>query len=219
VNKIQAFIHRPGHVLLNGYNNREIAQLKAEQVFQDFTIVYNGTLYETQPIEIFLTGMKLFWDRNPNLPVKLYFLGLAANPEQAERVKKLLIGYHHHVTITERVIRTEGLVIQQKAALALLVSHANVKGIPSSKLYEYIGLQKHILLCPNDNDIIEDTLTQYKHSSICDSPEAVFELILKMAEKHDPKAIHQIVSDKASEAFSRREHTKRLAYLLDQIKV
>lgn len=217
VAKIQAFIKRPGHVLLNGYNDQEIGQLVPQQAFPEFTIVYNGTLYETQPIELFLSGLKLVWDRHKELPVKLYFLGLAANPDQTERVKKILTGYLHHITITERVNRAEALAIQQKAALMLLVSHSSVKGIPSSKLYEYIGLQKPILVCPNDHDIIEQTISQYGDGCICENAEAVYSYVVKSASEYNPNTMHEINKEKGTREFSRKKQTGVLAALLDSL--
>lgn len=48
----------------------------------------------------------------------------------------------------------------QKSHVFLGIAYGKMKGIPSSKLYEYIALGKPVLLCPTDQDLMEEILTE-----------------------------------------------------------
>ena len=92
-----------------------------------------------------------------------------------------------------------------------------MKGIPSSKLYEYIGLQKPILVCPNDHDIIEQTISQYGDGCICENAEAVYSYVVKSASEYNPNTMHEINKEKGTREFSRKKQTGVLAALLDSL--
>jgi len=91
IDKIAKFVGRPGIIILHGYTEEEFA-LEAEkniqsELFTDFTIVYNGTLYPTQKIEMFLSAVKKLIDfNNTTGNIKLHFPGLAYDMTQKDRV-------------------------------------------------------------------------------------------------------------------------------------
>ncbi len=206
-----------GATLLNGYDDVEIENARPEK--GSFTITYNGSLYPTQPIEDFISTIEQFIKENDtSLDIKLNFPGLAFDKTQEERVKKAAQNIIHHFHITPRINKQEVLRIQSRSDLLLMVAHTNKKGIPSSKLYEYIGLKKPILLFPNDNDIIEHTLQNTGLGKIANNQAELLNLLKKaIKEKENFNTVNVDMKLKAIESFSRKNQAKKLAELINRI--
>lgn len=174
VNKISSFINKRGYVIYNGFFEKSEEYLN-QPFFTDFTITYNGTLYKTQKIEIFLDGFKKVVDFfRKRIKVSLCFPGLAYDTFQAERVQKYLKGYESNIIITSRIPRNEVLIIEARSHCLLMVSHQDIKGIPSSKIFEYLAFRKPILLCPSDNDVLQNILLETGLGLICKNSDEVF---------------------------------------------
>lgn len=161
--KIGAFNQRPGHVILNGYFPSDYAAFLHRDLYAEFTVVYNGMLYASQQIEVFLDGFKAFVDAHPQerKQIRLQFPGILFLKDVAARVAAYMQGYEDVLVMTPRVPRDTVLDIQARAHVLLMVSHEGAKGIPSSKIYEYLGLGKPVLICPGDACILEDTFRPY----------------------------------------------------------
>jgi hypothetical protein len=169
--KISDLIKIPGYVVYNGYIESNYPKIKND-IFTQFTITYVGSLYNSQPVEIFLTAYKNFVNQNEIKPdSKVIFIGLESNPPLLAKVKKLVEGYEGFFKYTLRVGKQEAIAIQNKSTVLLAISHKNQKGIPGSKLYEYLALQKPVLICPSDHDIIEETLLSTNQAIITNNVE------------------------------------------------
>ena len=122
-------------------------------------------------------------------------------------------GYEHLLLITDRIPRTEVFDIQNGSHAFLMVAHQGIKGISSSKLYEYLNFNKPIILCPDDHDIIRETLIDTGLGVICDSSEEVTNKLSQMAEdifnlwvnttKLQPKANRAVLPPKPSKGTGR----------------
>jgi hypothetical protein len=213
-NKISTYTRVKGQTLYNGFFEEEFINQPKMPLFKELTFTYNGTLYPTQNIEIFILGFLKAIDvlKASKIELILYFPGLAFKPDQAERVVKLMTGFEDNYIITNRIPRNEILQIQQKSHVLLMFPHNNIKGIPSSKLYEYIGLGKTILLSPSDNDIIENTILETHSGVVCKTSEQVCNYIIKLAKNYvDFKSGS---SNENRLFYSRRYQTKKLAQIL-----
>jgi len=158
VSKIKNVTQKEGKVLYNGFNE-ELLKISHTTNLDSFHITYNGSLYATQEIEVFLKAFIVLVDKyGSKIKIKANFPGLAYDVNQEKRVKDLLNGYEEFYFISDRIPKNEVIDIQAASDILLMVSHKNVKGIPSSKLFEYIGLRKNILLCPSDNDVLEEII-------------------------------------------------------------
>jgi hypothetical protein len=217
--KISDFVKRPGSVMLNGYFEEDFQLNQTEGNTDDpFSIVYNGSLYNTQEIEIFLDAFKRLVDKNKEKRnIRIFFPGLLFDKVQAERITKFLVGYEDFFVITPRISKQEVFSIQRKAHLLLMVSHKNLVGIPSSKLYEYIGFGKPILACPSDGDIIENTLANYNIGEISNTSEDAFKKLSKYYSYYESKQYHQLVPDSNYQSlYTRRGSAVQLSKILDQ---
>jgi len=214
VQKIATFVDKPGETILNGFevNDKHVVTPSTDQ----FVITYNGSLYPTQPIEPILDAIhKLI--KEGFTEIELRFPGLAFNTEQFERVKKATQAFSNHVFITKRIPKKEVLAIQRKSDLLVMISHSNTKGIPSSKLYEYVGLQKPILLYPNDQDIIEETLLDTGLGIICTTETDIYDQLKSLIEsKRNGNSTKTLAAPDKINFYSRKIQTKKLAGLLDE---
>ena len=176
VKKISSFTKRPGQVILNGFFEEDFVNFQNQNLEEKFTIVYNGMLYPSQQIEVFLDGFKKLADTYPQFRnrMSLRFPGILFLKHVAERVEKYMKGYEDLLEMTERISRKEVLQIQAQAHLLLMVSHKDAIGIPSSKIYEYLGLGKAVMVCPGDKDILDDTFNGYNLGYIAYSADEAF---------------------------------------------
>ncbi|ERM83962.1 hypothetical protein P872_01495 [Rhodonellum psychrophilum GCM71 = DSM 17998] len=176
--RISEFINVPGVTVANGFEE-EILDLPPENLFEDFTVVYSGTLYPSQNIKLVLGALKIALE-NGN-PFRLVFLGSGFDIKEKKRIDSLVEdSLKPYVQITDRLPRMEALTFIKKAHAVLAISYGDMKGIPSSKLYEYIGLKKPVLLCPSDHDVMEQILKDVGLGYFADNAVSCFEQIMKI---------------------------------------
>lgn len=216
VSKISNFTGIEGKVLYNGFFAEEqISELT--ELYDEVTFTYNGTLYPSQNIEMFIEGFKYAYSilQKEGIRIKLCFPGLAFKKDQAERVNRLLTGFESSFTITDRIPRDEVMEMQRKSHAMLMFPHTGIKGIPSSKLYEYMGLNKFILICPSDNDILEETISETGNGIVCNRVDEVRDFIIDFSRNFD--TFNSRLDSKKNLKYSREEQTKVLAEILDKL--
>jgi glycosyltransferase involved in cell wall biosynthesis len=173
--KISKLVNIPGHTIYNGFEQLIENTHKASP--DSLVITYNGTLYESQHIEIFLEGLRLFIDANPDKKITFNLPGILFDQKQANRVLKNMKGYESHLVMTNRISKEEVIEIQQNSDLLLMVSHKSIKGVTSSKIFEYLSLQKPFIICPNDQDVLEEIATQSGLGVVLDTHQQVLKYL------------------------------------------
>lgn len=215
VEKIAKFTNNKGHTISNGFIEEEYSN--DEKPFDYFSIVYNGTLYESQNIECFISSYKKIIDNYKHkVPIKMCFLGLGYDKIQVSRIQNILKGYEDYYEITNRIPKHEVIKYMLKSTLLLMISHEDIKGVPSSKLYQYIRCYKNILLCPTDHDIMEYKLIKSGLGQICYKNEDGYSILEKLILEYIEKgsiAVH--ANYEYINQFSRKEQTKKLANILN----
>ena len=217
--KISQFVGIKGYTVLNGYEIEERERERSENELtngpEDFVITYNGSLYTTQSIEPFLRVIqRLQEDESIHTKIRLQFPGLGFDPAQEKRVLELTRGFADLVKITSRIPRQQVLEMQHNSDVLLMLAHSGIKGIPSSKLYEYIGLEKPIILFPNDQDIMANTLSETGLGLICENESALEKSIRMLIQKKTLGESLLTPSKAAIQSFSREAQTAQLAKLL-----
>lgn len=213
-NKIGRLAPLPGYVVQNGYSE---AETDGQQPLHtaSHTLLYNGTLYPTQSVEPLLTALAAY---NRTAPVRLqvHFPGLAVDEAQKNRVEQAAKknGVEGDVSITARIPKAE-IMQKQAAALALLmVGHTGLKGIPSSKIYEYLSLGKPIILFEPDGDILEEIVGGYNLGFIVGRPYGLGEIIEKITRMRQAGTL---VADRGYiNRFSRESQVAELARVMDK---
>ncbi len=217
VEKISRFINKKGEVLFNGFN-LDLLEKESQTGNNNFLITYNGSLYETQNIESFIIALKKVIDQyKDKIEIKLLFPGLEYDNTQFKRIINLLSGYEKYYWTSNRITKNEVIELQIKSDLLLMVAHENIKGVPSSKIFEYIGLRKPILLCPSDNDILKEIVESVEFGSIANDIETCFNILEKKIMKKI-KAIKEpaIDSDEIMK-YSSKEQVKKLAHIIHRL--
>ncbi len=215
--RISDFVKVPGHTILNGF---DILHKKSSEIdFSRFIITYNGTLYPTQDVEGFLSAvLKCISVYSNAIDVQVCFPGVAFDPIQLKRIQKLIYGYEDFFYITNRVPKKEVLQLQQQSDLLLMLTHKGTKGVPSSKLYEYLSLQKPIVCYPSDLDIVEQILKEVGIESIVNTEQDLFNYLSKCIQnKIDKKSIPLNLDEIKILQFSQNNQVSKLSSLLNKI--
>lgn len=219
VNKISV-LHNglPGYTILNGYISDNYKSIRRTEANNNFTIVYMGSLFPSQRIYLFLNAFKKFIDRHLESNPKVIFVGLKEQQTPYESTKKLMKGYGVYVSYTSRVSKKQAIELQYNANLLLSCSYGNLKGIPGSKIYEYVALKKPVLVCPTDSDIIEDTLSKTGQGYFARDEIECYDLLVKLYSLYGRRICSaDNLNEAAVKSFSRFENVKKLAQLIDQI--
>ena len=216
--KISDLVGVKGEVLLNGFETDNYTELLAKVIEDDVVkVVYNGSLYDTQPIELFLEVIREI-NRESELKIKLYFPGLAFDKKQYKRVLSLVEDFKEDVFISDRIAKSKVLQIQHEADILLMISHVGYRGITSSKLYEYLGFKKPILFYPSDNDIVEDILKKTKLGLILDTKETLKAELIRVIDCKQKNISIGIKPDlEEINLYTNYNQTKKLAHLFNQI--
>ena len=205
----------PGYTIYNGYIESNYSG-NEQEISNHFIITYVGSLYSTQVVEIFLTAYKRFIDKaGKTIDSKVIFVGLKANPPLFSIVQKQVKGYEDNFEYTHRVSKKDAIAIQQKSTLLLAIGHGENKGIPGSKLYEYIALRKPVLICPSDNDVIEETLNSTNQAIIANNvDECVSRLHELYAEFLKYGKINVKTDDAIIQQYARKYQVGKLASII-----
>jgi glycosyltransferase involved in cell wall biosynthesis len=216
--KISQLIGVPGETVYNGFDSESYTGLSNILLDSDkFVITYNGTLYPTQPIELFLDAFISVIKETRGLKLFLQFPGLAFNKQSALRVREQLKGYEDYFIIYDRLPKEVVIDMQLNSDLLLMIAHRGIKGIPSSKVFEYIGLRKKFLVCPGDEDILEEIAVKSTMGIVCNTSESVKNKLQEMMELK-LKDSTQVVYDKESVMKYSVEHqVAHLARIIHKI--
>jgi len=219
VNKIGKFIRKPGNVVYNGFIKDDFSEFNDEFKSDEFTVCFSGTLIGIQPIEIFIDAYKkLIRNYENKIKLKIVFIGTKFQSEQGKRLKKLLLGFEDNVEITKRISHKKAIEMQAKANLLLLVSFTGINDAPGSKIFDYLGLQKPILLCPSDNGIMEKIATSTNQAIICNTSDEVYLTLNEMIEKFilNKSPITRQLNLSALNFYTRQNQTKIMADTLNK---
>lgn len=158
--RITSFLSKKGITVQNGFEE-SLLEIPAGKLAEEFILMYSGVLYPSQNLNCILGALELaFHERRP---FKLVFLGAGFDVKEKKRIESMVPDYlSDYVEVTTRFTRKEAIQKLQSAHILVGIAYGEMKGIPSSKLYEYLALGKPVLLCPSDKDVMEQILTESK---------------------------------------------------------
>jgi len=214
---VAALCDVPYLTLHNGYEQSLFDPVKAVKKREDiFQIAYIGTLYQGQPIELFLTAYKRFVDvHQPK--VQLLFPGLALDQKQAQRVTAALVGYSDYYQISPRVPQEEILKIEKESHVLLHVAWRGHKGIIASKIYEYIGSGTRILVCPGDASSIDEIMRISQAGESIGTVEEVVHFFAQEYKSWQLGPAKNIRSSENEQLFTRQHQAEKLVDLINTL--
>lgn len=147
----------------------------------------------------------------------MHFPGLGYNPEQEQRVKNILTGYEANFSTYNRLPQKDVVQMQEQSECLLMVSHHNIKGIPSSKIFEYIGLGKNFIVCPGDNDILNEIAYNSKLGVVLNSKEEVLNYLNDLLNSKLSNMQHNEIDMLARQKYSVKNQVKELSNILKSL--
>jgi glycosyltransferase involved in cell wall biosynthesis len=173
---------------------------------------------DIQDLTILKEGLKILnLNYNNKIKIKLFFAGTGFDDNQKIRVKEIFSDQLEFIEITNRLPREEVIRIQQKCHILLLIAYNNVKPLAPSKLFDYMALKKPVLLCPSDNDIMEEMLLKTGQMILISKTE---EFVNKLSNIIDAyllthKIDFQFKEDEAN-VYTRENQAKKLTQFMDE---
>lgn len=205
-------------VIENGYFSDEIPNAVYTNSHGPFTITYVGTVFPGQHLGFFASAFHRFVeDKNPD-EVRLQFLGAGYVESQLARIQSVYCGLEPFLQVTSRIPRRDVLQREMESHVLLHFAWKDFSGIIGSKLYEYIGLGKPILICPTDNDIVDRMLAPYNMACLCADSETAVHQLNRLFELHKKGRYHEQIPDADfQKRYTRYGQTQKLASLIDQV--
>lgn len=216
--RIANLVNKDGYVIMNGYDEDDFKNNKKEELFKEFTITYNGTLYYSQNIDYFLQAFKNIVNKYAEkIKVRIYFIGLSIDNVRANEVRKSLRGFEDNYFITDRIPKDQVISIQNRSHILLMIGHEEVKGWHSSKIFEYLACSKPIILCPSDNDVMQELIESTNSGFICNNEREVYDKLEALINEYLSAGELKILSNfDEIRKYSRRVQTEKFAGILNK---
>lgn len=201
--------HHKISVIPNGANTDEMDFEKINSTPNSFSIVYAGTIHSQQLEDnYFFDVVKKFILDNSIKPedFKLHFIGSDSSDELKSIIKYLDL--NDYVNITKRLDLPELYSYMYNASMFLHLKYANRDKIITSKQFDYLALQKAILLPKSDHGDIAESIAGNNAGFVCQSREELYDVLqeeyIKFVNKQDVRInrtlsyVKNISRDKAS---------------------
>lgn len=145
--------------ILNGYFEESFSGRNFNSLNQDFTIIYSGRLYDSQPFDDFMTTLTNVAKEFPSVKTDLKFIGGIHDKSIQKRIKKYEGNNIINIDLMPRLNYEKYVELLLKADVLLLLS-ANTGGILNAKLFDYLPSGKRILLFRSDKDVVEKIISE-----------------------------------------------------------
>jgi len=210
------------HVAPNGYDQDDLPKELLEPVgwSEKFVLAYAGSIYSGYHTDVFLDGLKLWFDKNPEAKVQtiLSYMGFmdrrAKNYIDKSGLSEIVEwnGYLHHRGAVAMISSADLLILA-------LPDVPNAGGHISAKIYEYMASGKPVLASLPDGE-----MSRLVEESRCgwvvppDKPEAIADKLEFLLKLHREGAL--VVSPDAEYVgrFTRRKAAEKLAEVIRGLK-
>jgi glycosyltransferase involved in cell wall biosynthesis/2-polyprenyl-3-methyl-5-hydroxy-6-metoxy-1,4-benzoquinol methylase len=216
--QIGRLINIPGFIILNGYDPDFFKSREYENLNKEFTIIYIGTLYENQPIDVFLKGFSSFKRKIGESRIQLIFVGAGSDPESVNKISKHLDNSLDSVHILPKIEQKKVFEMLRSSDVCLMTNYEGEKGRYTAKIFDYLASSKPIILCPSDGDVMEKLIHETQSGFIINSSDDAEELLDKLYQqwlesgvvKSNPKWM-------VIESYSRKNQSRLLCEKFDEI--
>lgn len=142
-------VSKPFHIIPNGYNPDAINAVSGiSQATDCLRFAFVGTIYKWHPLESVLHCFSLFADSATKPKFELNFFGI----NNADELNSLLTGKFQNLIGKVHVVpRMDNSLLMQKLARHNIMLLFNYYSFTGTKIYDYLGLKRKILLCYSDD--------------------------------------------------------------------
>ena len=187
--KLKSLTAINGYVITNGFDREEFKRsvnTNTVNTNKVFTIIHSGSLYEHQDLDTFLKGAKLFLDKEKPKHFMIKFVG----GDRAGGIKEKVSGFMYepvkrirqylseeYCLVTHRIPKNEMINELTKSDLLLFPSFPDAPGTYASKIFDYLGAMRPILMVPDDNGVVSKLIKETKSGFIANSKEEVYKIL------------------------------------------
>lgn len=215
VERIEKYIGVKGSTIMNGYDTIHDLSNRENNGSHSLEILYSGTVYPSQQIEVLVKVVKELAEMGEK--INLTFIGTEIIPSQTVRLREITKGMNN-VRFFDRLEKKALLEFQQKSDILFMTSFTDVKGWLPVKMFDYYSTGKPILVCPSDQDVIDEFIRE-TNSGVCCQNESDLkvQLLTWLAMKKEGKAIYFERDLVKGNVYSRQHQVKQLAVLLESL--
>ncbi len=207
-----------GIVIKNGHDYFNFKTDLSSKSTNKLKIIYVGTLYPYQKIELFISAVKKIESKYPR-SIQVDFYGTEIKNNQNEKLKVLVKNFENVFSINKRVNKTELISELQKADVGLLTAYHNLQGCLPVKIFDYLYFGLNIFLCPSDNDEMEHFIAKTNSGiSVQTEDECYDELLNFLKLKKKNTDIKRKIDIKFLNEYSRNHQTLLFSEFLNNIK-
>ncbi len=136
-------------ILLNGYNPHDIEAVnQISQTSNDFTISFAGTIYKWHPISSFLAVCNNLVSNGTLTNFRINFYGVNLNGELDQVIEQNFPQLKEKVRIYPKIEDQDLVKKLAKSNAFLLFNDYSILG---TKIFNYLGIKRRILLCYSDD--------------------------------------------------------------------
>ena len=148
--QIETNVHKPFHVIPNGYNPDAINAVSDIKQGDDcLRFAFVGTIYNWHPLESVLQCFSHFAELANYTKFEINFFGV----NNAEELKiQLLVKFPNLVGMLNVYPRMENNELMKKLAIHNVMLLFNDYSIMGTKIYDYLGIKRKIILCYSDDE-------------------------------------------------------------------
>jgi len=175
--ELQQFLNKQVHLIINGYE--ELIEKNDIKPGLPLTMTLGGNVTIGQKHDLFLEAIyKLKQEKRIQAgDLLVQFIGGAFDPKQKALVHPYTELLPEFLLMTPRVPIAEARQICADSDYLLLFLIPDYKHVPS-KLFEYLSLQRPILVIPNDNDVVQEIITNTKTGIFCSDVMVIKQFIM-----------------------------------------
>lgn len=201
-------------VVYNGFDEEYFNGLdKISAPENKFVISYSGTIYPHQQLEMFLEGLSQFVSEQKIEPGKLevHFYGLDAQPAAKSRVLSYNSSLNKFLFSFPRIPYAQLIREMRASHLLLLLSRKDAHWL-NAKVFDYLGVQRPILLVENDHGILEQTIKETNSGLAANSTSETAQILARAYQKFKAGQKEEVKID--LQRYSRKTQALELASLL-----
>jgi glycosyltransferase involved in cell wall biosynthesis len=160
--------HKEIHVITNGFSCFIRTENKNKN--KKLEIAYVGSLYDNQKIERFLKPLNHIANIGE---IKLVFYGFKSRNKALKKIETIVDQTHIEIEIKPWMEKNQMIAAAINHDCFLLCGIPARKGTYTAKFFDYLAMQKNIILCPSDNDILEKEIIRLNVGTVLKSEEEV----------------------------------------------
>lgn len=178
-NCLQASGANNGAVIQNGYGEDYETGFLPDN--EKLVLTFTGTINRNQNLRLLMSGLEMFFQtvEQTSPEIEINFIGLLDSNEQ-DIVAFLNSDVKDRINATGYISLNECLALQAKSDVLISIGLKKTKGVPGSKIYEYLQAKRPILLASEQDDGRESIVNNTNTGWICRTPKQISDLITKL---------------------------------------